>query len=388
MRTYREENKVSIRGLEKTKGHINETYGSKPSGIIYSPFNMKLEPMKWLMPLAIGNDPDEVYTDFEPQGFDDNVYGKGLRILAMRKDGYVDVYHQPGLTFGDDFNQVGNGLGELIERPMEDARYEITSRGVDFYCSFEDKAGREIKIEVKENNQKQPKSSTVLAPLGSNTNNPDALPVYMLYQLRLIKVKRTHAQVTIAGRKHNVNIMPIIMDGAKRYFIRYSPELFLLKWNVTAKEELYPLEVSEKLQARDKETAYNLIDNNGYYEIKGMSVANEKRRMGIDFNPAVPDMIALREGESLRGKFTLSAEKETGTITGEYKISRHNNKINIKIHPRGGWKPNEPNWSMKGLYAMVPMFKNWTKTYTWHAEIVLNKKKVPKITSRWIRNNR
>lgn len=368
--------------------NLSSIYGTQSNGIIYSPFNFKLEPMERLIIFGIENDPDEIYTTFESQIFDDNIYGKGMRILATRNDGYVDVYYQPGLIFNsNDFNQVGKGLRDLIERPMKNARYEITSEGVDLFCTFEDKTGRQIEIKIKENNKKTPKPFNVLAPLGAGTYKPDALPLFMLYDIDFIRRTGTEIQITIAGREHKVDKIPLLVDGSKIYYIRYSIDPFLVKWNVAGLETLYPLELSGKLQIQDKDTTYDLIDNKGHYEIKQMSIANEKHSLTVYFKPAVPDIVCIHDGASLKGKITIASEKTTGTVSGEYELSRYGSKIKMKVHPNGGWKPNEPKWSMKLLYVAIPMFKNWTKTYIWTAEIELNEKGQPTMNSEWKRKD-
>lgn len=379
---YREDFMVS-------KSNSNAIYETQSSGKIYSPFNLKLESMEWLMPLTMENDPDEVYISFEPQVFDDDVSGKGIRILAARKDGYTDVYYQSGLICDKGgFSQVGKGLSELIERPMKDSKYAMTPQGLDFYCSFDDKNGREIIIKVKENKQKQSKPSSILAPLGSSADSPNALPVYMLHEFNFVTVNGTEVLVSIAGQEHQVDTVPILIDWKKIYLMRYSTDPFLVKWNAAAKEELKPLEASGKLQMQDQETKYELIDNNGHYEIKEMSIANEKHKIGIYFKPALPDMISLRDGVDIKGRVTVAAEKEAGAIRGDYELSRQGSKIKINICLNKGWRPNEPKWSMKFLYAMVPMFREWPKTYTWTADIELNENNHPSINSKWARNDR
>ena len=64
---------------------------------IYSPFKLKISGMKHLLLINIEKDPDKIYIGFEPQSFDDEENGKGIRILAYRKDGYVDLYQENSL---------------------------------------------------------------------------------------------------------------------------------------------------------------------------------------------------------------------------------------------------------------------------------------------------
>ena len=112
--------------------------------MIYLPFSLNISPMQKLLLINIEKDPDEIYLGLEPQWFDDPVFGRGLRIIAWRKDGYVDVYQQPELPKEDDFNVASKGLADLIVHPMPGAYLHVSEHGVDVSFAFTDKAGREI----------------------------------------------------------------------------------------------------------------------------------------------------------------------------------------------------------------------------------------------------
>ena len=84
---------------------------------MYSPFTLNISPMKRLFLINFEKDPDETYIGFEPQWFEDASYGTGLRIIAWRKDGYIDVYQQPSLTVEEKLDVAAKGLADTHIRP-------------------------------------------------------------------------------------------------------------------------------------------------------------------------------------------------------------------------------------------------------------------------------
>src|SRR5512139_3308725 len=127
--------------------HPHDIYQSSAGGNFYSPFNLRVDPMQRLLLINFQRDPDEVYLGFEPQVFDDPVNGHGMIVIAWRNDGRVDIYHQPTISQAHkNYDIIGKGLADLVERPFEGARYEVGSHGVDLQFAFEDKLGRPIAV--------------------------------------------------------------------------------------------------------------------------------------------------------------------------------------------------------------------------------------------------
>ena len=138
---------------------------------MYSPFTPDISPTERLFLINFEKDPDEIYIGLEPQWFDDVSYGTGLRIIAWRKDGYVDVYQQPGVTVEEKIDVAAKGLADTIVSPMENARFIVTPRGVDAAFAFEDKTGRKVEVEVVEKSRKPTNPFALLAPVGSSSAN-------------------------------------------------------------------------------------------------------------------------------------------------------------------------------------------------------------------------
>ena len=95
-----------------------DIYINKSKNYIYSPFNLKLEPIKRLLLIDFSKDKDKTYYCFEIQYFDDSINGKGIRVIGYRNDKFIDVFQQPGLLKKSGFDQAANGLANLFVLPM------------------------------------------------------------------------------------------------------------------------------------------------------------------------------------------------------------------------------------------------------------------------------
>jgi len=79
-------------------------------------------------------------------------YGRGLRVIAWRKDGYIDVYQQLDLPKDEDYSVAAKGLGDLIVHPMDGSYFHVSEKGVDVNFAFTDKTGRGIDVKIAEKN--------------------------------------------------------------------------------------------------------------------------------------------------------------------------------------------------------------------------------------------
>lgn len=365
------------------KTNLNNIYCELSKGVIYSPFKLSIEPMEHLILVNIEKDPDKFYKSFELQQARDESDNKRLLVIAYGNDGSVDIYHQTDYPFSQRSNVFGDA--DLIERPMRDAKFEVTPNNIDVYFHFDDKFGREVEVKVSEVRRKEKKPFSILAPVGGSSDTPPSLPVYMLYEMSFARQSYTDIEVKIDGVIHEPDTFPLPMDWSRNYFTRYSTDTFIIDWNKNYNGLLLPLKPDKNSIIENQGVKYELIDNSGHYEIKQMSIENERHKLKIDFLPAVPDIICLKEGIQIEGAFVISSDKTIGTIEGVYHIQRKQEKIDISIHPSGAWKPNESNWLLKLFYLLTPSFKIWPSTFIWKAKIELTDEKEPVIESRWER---
>lgn len=341
--------------------------------------------MERLFLINFEKDPDEIYMGFEPQWFDDASYGRGLRIIAWRTDGYVDVYQQPGLTEEEKLDVAGKGLAETFIRPMPDARFNVTRSGIDAAFAFEDKTGRAVDVTVVERSRKPKKPFSLLAPVGSSSANPSALPVYLMFEFDFVRRSGTDVTIRIDGRSHKPDTFPFPLNGSRVYFMRYSADTFLVDWCPEAKSELAPLSGSGTTLRGPYGTVFELSDQHGHLAVARIRGDRAHHSFTAAFDPPVPDLCLIDDGTSLEGEFVLGAEASAGVVRGTYHMHRTGNEVAARLHPGGGWEPNPPTLFLKTLFRVAKIFRQWPKTYQWTAMITLRDRGPPSMQSRWER---
>jgi hypothetical protein len=359
----------------------------KPSGgCFFSPFSLEADRMERLLLISFERDPDSVYIGFEPQVFDTSGKGKGLLVIGWRKDGRVDVYHQPTLRLSrEQYDIVGKGLADLVERPFEDAHFEIRPQGVDLQIIFEDTQGRPITLRIRETNSSQRKPFSLLGPFPSSTENAPSLPLALLYDFYFVRRSGTDVEITIDGKQHKPDPLPALIDGSRVYFMRYSADPYILTWNEAYNGPLMPVQAAGAGTFEDGDVIYDLIESGGHLVIDAMRPAGAHHDVRFRFNPPFPDVTRLRDGAQVSGDFTIDLGPSMGQIEGVYRAHRSGSQVHIQVHPAGGWRPGVRKWSVRLIFRLVPLFRNWPKTYRWAATIDLSQGQLPLMTSRWER---
>ena len=148
---------------------------------------------------------------------------------------------------------------------------------------------------------------------------------------------------------------------------------------------LSPIQPNGQSHVEDHGIDYELTENQGHYEIKSVSAKNEKHQIKIEFSPSFPDMVCLRNHITVNGRFTIGTDQTKGTISGNYRLKKGENKIALHVQPKNGWQPHENRWILKILFLMVKVFKDWPKSYFWSADIQWDDAKQPVMRSSWKR---
>jgi len=313
-----------------------------PNGKVYSPFSFNIDPMERLILVNFEKDPDEFYTVFEFQQACDIMGRKHLLVIAYRRDDATDVYYQEGYPFGSQDSVLNNAC--FFIRPLENARFEVNAGLIDVYFAFEDKMGREIIVQIKESKCRKKNPFFLLAPVGANSEKPMSLPVYSLYQMSFLKQKHSVVEIEIDKVKHKPDTFPLPVDCAKNYFTRYSADTFNVDWNKNFTGQLSPLIPDKVNIIEDKGIAYEMEETGGHYEIKRMSARNSKHHITIEFSPAFPDIICLREGTDIGGNFSIITDNTTGSIGGHYRIKDKKTKLTCKLIPMEVGNPGRAGW--------------------------------------------
>ena len=357
----------------------------------YCPFTLTLDAMERLLLINITADPDDIYVGFEPQVFDDSVSGHGLIVIAYLPDGRFDVFYQPGVSLeGRNYDIVGKGVREKVARPMTGARFDITTTGVDLDIAFDDLNGRSIVLRIHEAGGKRTHPFGILAPMGNAVERPPALPLFFLNDFYFVRRAKTELLISINGRAHKPDSIPMILDGARISFLRYSAAPLLVNWNASIDGELRPLSVTAeephpgRFRATDGPVTYTFLLHEGHPALEAMTVANERHSLRIVFNPPFPDVMALPSRATAAGTFAIEAGA-CGTVTGEYRIEPATEGFELVLHPSGGWRPGPVQWGAKLIFRIVPLFLRWPTTYYWRGRINLTGTH-PRLHSFWERS--
>jgi len=377
---------------EREPAPFEERYGindgSSPAGQrLFSPFELEIDPMERLLLINIENDPDSLYVGFEPQVFDDEINGSGMLVIGWRIDGRVDVYHQPGLTLDPGkYDIAGKGLAQMAERRMEGARFDITEKGVQSDITFTDLKGRTVELRIEERSDRTRKPFGLLAPMGIAAENPSGMPLILLHDFYFVRRNNTEYTVKIDSRYHEPDKLPIPMDYSRMYFARYSPDLLILLLNPAFNGKLDPLSEPDGNTVIDGDTRYNLALNNNVHEISSLSRTHNRHTVTMVFSPSFPNLEAFT-GRSAEGVFEIAGHESAGVVRGEYTVENNDGRIRVELNPSGGWIPNEKKFSVRFLYRVVPMFRNWPTTYRWTARLNKDESGVMKMNSSWERIN-
>ncbi len=351
----------------------------------FNPFSLVIDPMERLLLINFEQDPDSLYVGFEPQFFDDAVNGKGLLVIGWRADGRVDVYHQPSLSPDPTtYDIAGKGLANMIMREMEHDRFEIDERGVQAGIVFYDIHNRIITLRIEENSSKKRKPFGLLAPMGDAAENPSAMPLVLLHDFYFVRQKDTRICIRINDKEHTPDKLPIPMDWQRMLFTRYSPDPFIVTLNPASEGILEPVQLRGESVIQRKNGQWHFLYADGQAFLEKITSGDDRNQIDLSFSPGFPNSYTIADGSEVKGKFRISGHPSTGSISGEYRIARQGDKVLISMVPTGGWKPVPNKLSLRFLYRVAKIFRNWPKTYHYNATLILDQE-TAKISSHWER---
>jgi hypothetical protein len=357
---------------------IYQSAGNGQDIPVISPFHLKHDPMTGLLLMNFENDPDEIYTGFEPQSFDDSIHGRGLLVIGWRLDGKVDVYYQTGLRLDPaTYGIAGKGLNEMVERPFSEAFFELGSGGAQVDISFSDLQGRSVRLLIRETDKRPRSFFGLLAPMGDAASEPPAMPLVYVDQFYFVRRAGTEFLIEIDGRSHNSDFIPLILDGALVHALRYSADPFIVTWNPDSDAGLRMLEAGKEempgfFVTMADGVQYNLEEKNSFREIRRISLGEGNHEVVVDFSPAFPQLLALAEGIEVTGAFRITAQPDLGTVRGSWRVLQSGERLDLEIVPDGGWTPGPAPRMARLLFRAVSIFREWPTTYIWRGSIQLH----------------
>lgn len=336
---------------------------------VLCPFFIDLEPMERLLLINFEKDPDTLYVGFEPQIFDDALNGSGHLVVGWRRDGRVDIYHEPTVTpQAGKYDIAGKGLAEMRKTHFEETRYTLMASGVSAHYVFTDISGRRVEIHIEESNPKKRKPFDLLAPMGAAAEKPSALPLIWLFDFYFVRERNTDFRVVIDGKSHQPDRMPVWLDGSRVLFTRYSPKPLITRFNPNYDGRLPKLNSSGESMVLFQQHRVYLSYSAGGARIEKISRENPIAPIELSFEPPFPNLHQF-SAPVTSGKFKLSTRPSAGYLAGNYQVSGYGNRIRINLTPSEGWKPKPDRLVLWLLYNAGRVFKSWPKTYVWEAEI-------------------
>jgi hypothetical protein len=345
---------------------------SQNSGVqIINPFSIDIDPMERLLLINFEKDADSVYIGFEPQVFNDDVNGKGHLIIGWRVDGRVDIYHQPGLKLNPDkYDIAGKGLAHMVEREMPGAFFEVNNFGVQAFYGFEDIHNRAVHINITESNPRRRKPFGLLAPMGHAAEDPSSLPFFLMHDFYFVRKKHTIVEVKINGKEHKTDLFPIPLDWTRMTFMRYTSNPLIANLNPAFEGELSVLSVQQGWNKIAEDTELEITIEDGKPIIKNLKRKHHEHTVTLSFEPGFPDLSSLETNSTTQGGFKIMGNPSTGYIQGEYTIEKVNSETRIIMVPSKGWKPKPDRLSLRFLYRVVKIFRQWPASYQWTASVI------------------
>jgi len=356
--------------LGKRKNSL-KIYGYPPENMFFSPFNMTFDPIDRLLLIDFEDDP--IYYGIELQIFRivDEEYPL---VLLYRKDDLVDIYYTNKAIIDNRKKLIEDLLTNVSFSQLEkiDFKFQVDNMGLDAYLRLRDKLEKEIEFRIKENTSERDLTA-MLAPIGADSKKPKYFPVIYLDKFGMVIKKSTEIFVKTHGTLRKPVELPVRMNGMHIYLARYSLEPIISNWNNSYSGDLNPILINtSELKIKNQNLIYEILDNEGYYEIKKISGKDEVGHIiSFEFSPAVPNLIALKSNMNIKGKFSCCIDDRKGIFAGEFYINRVGDIISFSIQPTKGWQP------FPG--------KLWLKTYKWTSKIQIYEVDDIKISSYWRR---
>jgi len=356
--------------LGKSENLLN-IYDKPSKNMILSPFNISFEPMDRLFLINFEEDP--IYYGIELQVLHkaDEFYPL---VILYRKDNLIDLYYTNETAILDRKRMMkdlhNNASFNLLE--TIDYKFDIDEMGLNAYLFLRDKLEKKVELRIKENTAGK-ELSAMLVPILPVNKNPQYFPLVYLDKFNMVIKKDTNIFIKINEILRKPTELPVKIDNQKYYYARYSLDPINCNWNRSYTGNLNSILITPtKNEIIEENLSYELLNNNGYFEIKKVIGVDElKHSISFEFSPAIPNLLSLKSEMEIKGKFSLIIGEKKGVFAGVYQINSKKEHIVISIQPTKGWQP------FPG--------KLWLKTYKWVASIEILEDFEIRIHSKWSR---
>lgn len=351
---------------------------------VLQPFKMEILPIRKLVLFNFEKAPDEIYSGLELQYLINNEVEKGYRLIAYRKDEYVDLYDEARIAFKQEArcDVCGKGLKHYQEVTFENPYFELGEQGISVAFALQDYMGRKIEVMLKEHGKRKSRPFDLIAPVGVSSEKPVSFPAFAMYQFDLVRKRNTEVEVKIDGKSMILDPFPapIPKDGQMRHFMRYGYDCELIEFGKAVEERLEPCELNEGKVNQGNITAHYKRQD-GKYEMDSLGFNKSRHLFRVTFEDAFPDVLRMQEGE-IKGRFKMEMDASMGYFAGQYQVVKQRDKVEIMMEPSEGWVVKNKSLFTKMLLMKKSVFREWPKTYRYLQTIDL---KTYESATKWIR---
>ena len=358
---------------ENTDNHNSKNITESYRKIIF-PVRLGIEPMERLLIADFKDDPE--YISLEPQMFDDQINGKGLRVLRYRRDKRVDVYWQPGVYVDEATFNIGAGLGDFQQTDFKKAVFEIDDRGVHVHVVFRDLSGRTVELLIRENTSENSRLP-FLAPVGNEIEKPKQFFLAYMQGFDFIRKKGTLISAKIGDRVLKPAGFPLLRNFRRVMFIRYSANPIVGTLNPPMdKSFAAEIPVPGVIEAGGMKIS---VDENG--GVTAVTSEHRENCVEIEFKPPFPELSCMKNQSSDEGEWIFRIS-ETVITGGKYLLFRDKNIVRINIDVTQHWKPVGLPLSLRLFTSILKFFRTWPSTYRWRGTVDLDNLQM---TGKWER---
>jgi hypothetical protein len=339
------------------------------------PFHLVIDPMERLIVADLKSDPE--FKALEFQTFDDGRNGHGMRVLRYRHDGRVDVYLQSGVILDRTTFAIGKGLVEVAEAEMEPCLFEISPQGVRLDVGFVDVAGRRVELRIAESAEGK-RGFPMLAPVGADISDPKMLFLVFMPTIDLVRVGGTLVDGRIGDRPIKPAVMPLLLNGARVFLIRYGEKPIIANLNpnggqpvVLTSEGTGPVRVGASTYELGPGACVQAVRSDG-----------PSGSAEIRFDPPYPNLEALPDQTVREGSWSIALNGVPMT-GGTYGLSRWSETIDLRLNVTMPWVPHNLPIEMWLFTQIVRKFRLWPTSYAWEGTATLGPS--PALVGAWRR---
>lgn len=325
------------------------------------PIRFEIDPMVRLCVAGLKGDPE--FEALEPQVFDDERNGHGMRVLRYRHDGRVDIYRQPGVRVDQERYTFGAGIGDFVETTIDPCRFDITDSGLQLDIGFVDAQGRRVALRIQENAEGE-RGFPMLAPVGADVVSPRLLFLVHMPQIDLVRRRGSTFGGHIGDRPLRPSGLPIPLRGHAVWMTRYVDRPAIAILNPPAEA---PLQAAFSGEGMIELAGSRFsLDANG--DVSRVTAAVGERRAHLDFVPPFPNLDGLGTHDSRHGEWSISIN-EVPITGGTFRAERQGLRVDVELDVTQPWVPRHMPWAMAILVRVVRRFRNWPATYRWRGVI-------------------